>query len=100
MVIRLIEAGTVSHLRSQTIYHGLAYARTEATPPTIVLATPAEPYVCVGFHQDIEAEIDLEYCASNDLPVLRRETGGGAVYLDSDQLFVQWVIYVARGAGI
>ena len=92
MVIRLIEAGAVSCLRSQTIYHGLAYARTQATPPTIVLATPAEPYVCVGFHQNIEAEIDLEYCASQGLPVLRRETGGGAVYLDSNQLFVQWVM--------
>jgi lipoate-protein ligase A len=92
MVIRLIEAGTVSHLRSQTIYHGLAYARTEETPPTIVLATPGEPYVCVGFHQNIEAEVDLAYCSSQGLPVLRRETGGGAVYLDSNQLFVQWIM--------
>lgn len=92
MVIRLIEAGTVSYLRSQTIYHGLAYAHTDETPRTVVLARPAEPYVCIGFHQDIASEVDLEYCATKGLPVLRRETGGGAVYLDSDQLFVQWVM--------
>ena len=90
--IRLIDAGTVPPLRSQTIYHGLAYAREETTPDTIVLATPAEPYVCVGFHQDIAHEIDADFCQAQGLLVLRRETGGGAVYLDSDQLFVQWVM--------
>ena len=92
MAIRLVDAGLVSPLRSQTLYHGLAYARTGDTPDTIVLATPAEPYVCIGFHQDLEAEIDLSFCREQDLPILRRETGGGAVYLDKDQLFVQWVM--------
>lgn len=95
-MIRLLDLGLVSHLRSQTIYHGLAYARTDETPDTIVLATPREPYVCVGFHQDVERELDLAYCAERGLPVLRRETGGGAVYLDRDQLFVQWVMAPGR----
>ncbi len=92
MAIRLIEAGTVSALRSQTIYHGLSYARTADTPPTIVTVTPGEPYVCIGYHQDLELEIDVEFCAAEGLPVLRRETGGGVVLLDSHQLFVQWVM--------
>lgn len=89
---RLIDAGTVSHLRSQTIYHGLARARKDGSPDTIILAVPARPYVCVGFHQDLEQEIDLDFCRDRGLPVLRRETGGGAVYLDRNQLFVQWVM--------
>ena len=92
MAIRLINAGAVSPLRSQTLYHGLAHARTEATPDTVVLTTPASPYVCIGYHQSLEREIDLEHCAARGLPVFRREVGGGAVYLDSDQLFVQWVM--------
>jgi lipoate-protein ligase A len=89
--VRLIDAGAVPWLRSQALYHGLAYARTLATPDTVVLCTPAEPYVCLGYHQDLEREIDLAYCREAGLPVLRRETGGGAVYLDRHQLFVQWV---------
>jgi lipoate-protein ligase A len=92
MNIRIHEAGTVPYLRSQTIYHGLAYARTAGTPDTIVTATPGDPYVCIGFHQDAERELDVEFCERRGLPILRRETGGGAVYLDSDQLFVQWIM--------
>ncbi|MAE76976.1 MAG: ligase [Planctomycetes bacterium] len=90
--IRLIDAGRVSHLRSQTLYHGLAHARTDDSPNTVVLATPAEPYVCIGYHQDVEREVDVEFCQRQGLPILRRETGGGVVYLDDQQLFVQWIM--------
>ena len=90
--IRLINAGTLSPVRSQSIYHGLAHARTDTTPDTIVLATPAAPYVSIGFHQDTELELDLSYCEREGLPIVRREVGGGVVYLDSDQLFVQWIM--------
>ena len=82
----------LSPVRSQSIYHGLARARTEQSPDTIVLATPAEPYVSIGFHQDVERELDVSYCEREGLPIVRREVGGGAVYLDSDQLFVQWIM--------
>ncbi len=91
MKLRLIDAGTVSGLRSQSIYHGLAYAQLPETPNTIVLVTPETPYMCVGFFQDVENELDKEYCKKKNLPIIRRETGGGAVYIDKGQLFVQWI---------
>lgn len=96
MAIRFIDAGLVPHLRSQSLYHGLAYAWTDATPDTVVLATPADPYVCIGFHQDLEHELDIAFCREQGLPIVRRETGGGAVYLDRDQLFVQWIMAGTR----
>ncbi len=91
MPVRWIDAGTVSYLRSQSIYHGLGYAQEKQTPDTIVLATPESPYLCVGHFQDPARELDLEFCRKSELPVIRRETGGGAVLIDSGQLFVQWV---------
>lgn len=63
------------------------------TPDTIILVSPDRPYVCIGYHQDLEREVDLDYCRSHHLPVLRREVGGGAVYLDGGQLFSQWVFH-------
>jgi lipoate-protein ligase A len=88
--------GKVSPLRSQTVYHAVAYAMTEETPDTIVLVAPTDPYVCIGYHQDLEKEVDLEYCQAHGLPVLRREVGGGAVYLDDGQLFTQWIFHRDR----
>jgi lipoate-protein ligase A len=89
--IRLLDLGTATPLRSQTVYHAAAYAMTEDTPDTIILVSPAEPYVCIGFHQDLSREVDSEYCQRHGLPVYRREVGGGAVYLDSGQIFTQWI---------
>ena len=58
---------------------------------------PGSPYVCVGYHQDIEKEVDLEYCEERGLPIIRRSQGGGATYLDNDQVFYQ---IVARGSTV
>ncbi|MBI4493426.1 MAG: lipoate--protein ligase family protein [Chloroflexi bacterium] len=89
--IRLLDVGLVSPLRSQTLYHAVAYALDATTPDTIMLVSSDQPYVCVGFHQEAEKEVDLDYCSEHGLPVLRREVGGGAVYLDSGQVFTQWI---------
>ncbi|NUQ36616.1 MAG: lipoate--protein ligase family protein [Caldilineales bacterium] len=91
--IRLIDFGEVSPLRSQTVYHAAAYALREDSPDTIILVSSQTPYVCIGYHQDLEKEVDLAYCQAHGLPVYRREVGGGAVYLDSGQLFTQWVFH-------
>jgi lipoate-protein ligase A len=91
--IRLLYMEGVSPLRSQTVYHAVGYAMKENTPNTIIMVAPNAPYVCIGYHQDIQKEVDLDYCAEHGLPVYRREVGGGAVYLDSGQLFTQWIFH-------
>jgi lipoate-protein ligase A len=59
----------------------------------LIVLAPAEPYVCIGYHQDAALELDLAYCREQEIPVFRREVGGGAVYLDGDQLFYQLVLH-------
>ncbi len=89
--MRVLDVGLVSPLRSQAIYHGVAYAMTPETPDTIILVGPTDPYVCIGYHQELEKEVDMDYCRAQNLPVYRREVGGGAVYLDRGQVFTQWI---------
>src|SRR5208283_5388654 len=80
--------GMVSWWESQCYYHALAYLGREG----IILCRPAEPYVCLGLHDDLKQEIDQEFCCDQGLPLLRRETAGGVVYLDSRQIFYQVVL--------
>ena len=70
------------------MYHALAQLGRES----LCLLAPATPYVCIGFHQDVNQEVDLGFCRANDIPVFRREVGGGAVFLDGNQLFFQLII--------
>jgi lipoate-protein ligase A len=77
---------------SQMLYHAAAYLQHEA----FIILRPATPYVCIGFHQDAEQEIDLDFTRANRIPVFRREVGGGAVYLDGNQLFFQLILHKDR----
>jgi lipoate-protein ligase A len=84
----LYSLGKVPWEESQLIYHAMAGLDREG----LILLSPATPYVCIGFHQDAEREVDLDFCRANGIPVFRREVGGGAVYLDGNQLFFQLVL--------
>ncbi|MDQ7801875.1 MAG: lipoate--protein ligase [Armatimonadota bacterium] len=89
--VRVVDLGEVAPVRSQAVYHAVAYAMDEGTPDTVLLVTSSQPYVSIGYHQDAAREVDLEFCAAHGLPVVRREVGGGAVYLDRNQVFCQWI---------
>jgi lipoate-protein ligase A len=94
MSFRVIDGGMVSWLDSQVIYHAVASAMSGTNEPTLTLVNPSKPYICIGYHQELEKEVDVDYCRENGLPITRRQVGGGAVYLDENQLF--WHIIVPR----
>lgn len=89
---RLLDLGGLNPLEAQTLYEAVALTVSRnSAQNTIILCYPAKPYVCIGYHQELEKEVDVEFCQSNSLPIIRRSQGGGAVYLDSGQQFYQIV---------
>jgi lipoate-protein ligase A len=87
-VLRILDFGTTSPLRSQTVWHAIAKGVSDGSPATLSFVRPRDPYVCIGYHRRL-SEVDTDFCAEQGWPVFRRMVGGGPVYLDSGQLFFQ-----------
>jgi lipoate-protein ligase A len=87
--MKLYHLRHVPWLDSQLLYHAMPRVNEEG----VLILAPAEPYFCIGYHQDMDKEVDLDYCAEHGIPVFRREVGGGAVYLDGNQIFYQVVLH-------
>lgn len=87
-MVDLYNLGAVSWWESQCFYHALAHLGREG----LIVCYPASPYVCLGLHDDLDQEIDRKYCEDQGIPIFRRETGGGVVYLDNRQVFFQLVL--------
>jgi lipoate-protein ligase A len=92
--LRVVDFGRVSALRSQTLWHAVAYGVSAGAPPTLSFMRPSRPYVGLGYHRRLE-EADLDACREGNLPIYRRMVGGGVVYLDDHQQFFQIVLPVA-----
>ncbi len=87
-MVKLFRLGDIFWEDTQLIYHALANLNIEA----LVLDSPKEEYVCLGFHQNPDDELDLEYCKQNDIGIFRREIGGGSVWLDNRQVFYNIIL--------
>ncbi len=86
-MLQLYRLGTVAWTDSHLFYHTLPRLGRQG----IVLCRPDSAHLCLGYHTPA-AEVDWEYCRRENLPVIRREVGGGLVYLDSNQVFYQVVV--------
>lgn len=77
-----------------------------------------EPSVIIGCNQAIQNEVDLDFCAQNEIRIVRRMSGGGAVFHDSGNLnfcfisnktegksalnddFLEPIVHILTGLGI
>jgi len=90
---RLIDLGKIDYLTSQTVYHAVALARSEGVvDDTLLFCYPDRPFVCLGYHQEIEKEIRVDFCKKTNIPIVRRVIGGGTVLLDDGQFFYQVIV--------
>lgn len=81
----LFDLGKLPGQQSMLIFHALARMGVEA----LVIVSPKSPLASIGYFQDTEKEIDLDFCSRAHIPVMRREVGGGTTYLDENQIFYQ-----------
>lgn len=90
---RFIDLGSRDGFFIQSVYEAIAkYVGMGRAVPTIVFVYPSHPYVCIGVHQLPDLEIDIEFCRSRGIAVVRRQVGGGAVYLDENQQFYHVIV--------
>jgi lipoate-protein ligase A len=94
--IRLLNLGHTESWRTQAAYHAVAELMQAESPDTIIICQPDKPYLCLGYHQIFDATFDRAECERRGLPVYRRKLGGGATYLDANQLFYQCVFHHTR----
>ena len=80
---RLLRHGARSAYENMAIDEAILRSVTAQTsPPTLRFYRWQPSAVSIGYFQGIEQEVDLEACAARGVDVIRRLTGGGAVYHD------------------
>ncbi len=80
MEYRLLETGANNGAMNMAIDESVMIGRI----PTLRLYTWSPPAVSIGYFQSMEQEVDLKECRTRGVDVVRRLTGGGAVYHDKE----------------
>ena len=81
------DLGKLPGQQSMLAFHALARMGIEG----LIIVSPKIPLVSIGYFQDAPQEVDLQYCRESGIPYMRREVGGGATYLDENQIFYQLI---------
>jgi lipoate-protein ligase A len=92
--LRLIDSGVIEGRRNIAIGQAIIESHQDGRVPDTLRFLRFPPTALVGRHQALSQEIDLAYCRANGIGVVRRITGGGAIYLDPGQL--GWELALSR----
>lgn len=60
-------------------------------PDEYLFAWQVKPSVICGRHQQMHLEVDMDFCAANDIKVWRRKSGGGCVYSDAHNIMFSYI---------
>ena len=83
---RIIDTGVREGRANIAFDPALIELRQQEQVPDTIRFMRFPPTALIGRHQDLSREIDLEFCAEQGIGIVRRLTGGGAIYLDEGQL--------------
>jgi lipoate-protein ligase A len=86
-VWRLLDTGPAPGPRTAALDEAIARARAAGeVQNTLHFYQRRPPAVTIGYSLDAESEVDLDFCAREGIDVVRRLSGGGAIYTDDRQL--------------
>jgi lipoate---protein ligase len=83
---RIIDTGVREGRANIAFDAALINERQENRIPDTIRFLRFPPTVLIGRHQDLSREVNTRYCVENGIGMVRRMTGGGAIYLDEEQL--------------
>lgn len=94
---RFIDTGARSAAENMALDHVILECRAKhLIPDTIRLLRFKPPSVLVGYHQNVEHEVRLNYVMEKGIDVNRRITGGGAIYFDESS--IGWEIIALKSS--
>lgn len=91
---RLIESGVADGRRQIAYDAALTELHAAGKVPDTVRFMRFPPTVLVGRHQILSSEVHVERCRAEGVGLVRRVSGGGAIYLDEGQ--VGWELVAHR----
>jgi lipoate-protein ligase A len=84
--LRILDTGVIEGRLNIAFGQAIVEAHGGGQVPDTLRFLRFPPTALVGRHQALGQEIDLDYCREHGIGVVRRITGGGAIYLDPGQL--------------
>ncbi len=92
---RIIDTGVREGRANIAFDPALIELRQQDRVPDTIRFMRFPPTALIGRHQDLSREVNLDYCAEDGVGIVRRVTGGGAIYLDEGQLGWELVFHRA-----
>ena len=93
MDMRFIDLGTVTPEQSVRIDKAMLNSYSE---DTLLIYSRDRACISIGRFQRVDDVVDQEYIKKNDIPVVRRISGGSGIYSDEDQLTYSLIVSKGR----
>ena len=91
---RLLDTGTRHAAENFAINRAILESHQQGNSPHTLRFLGFYPAALIGFHQDVEQELNLDFIHANNIEIQRRLSGGGAIYMD--ELQFGWELYLNR----
>ena len=83
---RVIDTGICEGRANIAFDQAMIDAHQQKLIPDTLRFLQFPPTALIGRHQDLSRELNLDHCRQKGIGIVRRITGGGAIYLDEGQL--------------